>query len=108
MILSKNYILEGKAVRKDSTIEILKEESFNQFLMDKEGNSISKETIDGVVDSMLKSFEADTAFSHTNFGDLNIKDELNKYMVSQYTKHVDWPSKEDSLNYILNVNARNI
>ena len=107
MKLTKNYILEGKCISKESDIEILKEEEFNDFIVDNKGNSISKEDINGIVNSMLKSFETDTAFNHTNFGDLNVKDELYKYMVAYYTKNVEWPSKEVSLDYILNVNARN-
>jgi len=108
MKLTKNYILEGRCVSKDSTITILNEEEFNQFLFDSNGNPISKEDVDVATDRMLKSFESDTAFMQTNFGDLNVKNEMRKYIMSQLTQSGDYPNKDVCLEYILTINARNI
>jgi hypothetical protein len=108
MKTTKVYILEGHALKENSEIEILNEEEYNNFLFDSNGNSISKETIDKETDAMLKSFESDTAFSHTNFGDLNIKDEMRKFIISKVAQFGIMPSKEECLDYILSVNARNL
>ncbi len=108
MKLTKNYILEGNCIHKESEIEILQEEEFNDFLFDSEGNSIPKETVDEETDKLLKSLESDTAFIKTNFDDLNVKDEMRKFIVSRLAQNGVFPSKDDCLSFILSINARNI
>jgi len=108
MKLTKNYVLEGKCIHKDSEIQILKEEEFNDFLIDNKGNSIPKEMIDNETDKMLKSFETDTAFMQTNFNDLNIKDEMRKFIVSRVAQAGVFPERDVCLKYILQINDRNI
>lgn len=107
MKLTKDYIIEGFGIKKDSEIT-LQEEEYNAFSFDDNGKPIPQEEIDTKVDEMLKSFESDTAFMQTNFGDLSIKDEMKKYIMARLAKEGIYPDRKDCLEYILTVNIRNI